>query len=163
MSDFQHLGNQFADLLGRVNDRFDVEYGPDPRMARVGRLHLPVGKGMLVLNHEFPGEEHLVLTLPDETGGHGVMQFNPNTGLMLANGGPNDVFLHQQRDLEELSDTWHGPGADPQDRQMNQALTERDMRETSSGKYMLGLNTMRSPLYQFDAHSGQVVGSVEED
>ena len=73
-----HLGEQFADLLGRVNDRFDVEYGPDPRMARVGRLHLPVSKGLLVLNHEFPKEEHLVMTLPDETGGHGVMQFNPD-------------------------------------------------------------------------------------
>jgi len=156
-----HLGEQFADLLGQVNERFDIDYGDNPALARVGGLHLPVSRGTLFLDPHGRGNEGMTLNIPNETGSSSLY-LRPATGVAHAQnyGEGGRLAFAEDGDLSEivgrvLTQRTESP------HQWHPQMLKRDAEDTDSGKYVVGLERAgQAHGWRFDPRTGRVVGPV---
>lgn len=167
----EHLGKQFADLLGRANDVFDIDYGEDPRMVRVGKLHLPVSRGTLNLSSGSvrPGisGQTLGLMLPSEAG-EKHLTLDPTTGWAMAQSfgkGRGSAMSNTDYAPGDLSGIVAGV-LDQEDEGVwdwQHRAVRRDAKDTDNGRYIIGLEGAgKIPGWRFDPRSGQVVGPAPE-
>ena len=160
--DQSHLSTQFAGLLRRVNDSFDIEYGDDPRMAKVGGVYLPVSRGQLETYKDDPGEHRLSLFVPGENRSN-RFDFNPNTGVSSVRTydeslerTPSFGFYDKPATVDEIAS--HAASTDGRIWDHDLTFMKMDKYETDSGRYVIGLPG--TGKLRFDPRSGQVVGPV---
>ena len=128
MSDFQHLGEQFAGVLRRAAD-MGIELPPDmPGMARIGGLHVPVSLAEMELyNDDDPLNKSagpgLVLGVPDEKGNVFSVSTRNGDKSKFSVVGPGTSHGHSP---EEFVDMYKN--AEPPD-QLERVYNERTMFE----------------------------------
>lgn len=160
----EHLGEQFAGLLRRVNDTFPVEYGDRPSMAKIGGLHVPVSLGQL-----WPESDSMTLHVPHENGSFFEVNLHPGTGEFSARTDDGNLFSGHDYDTdnpENFAELYHDspPPADQDWIDGNGGVMRAYSRWSGGGRYIGGAGKSGDGpgrlggRYQFDPLSGQVHG-----
>lgn len=170
MSVPRHLGEQFADILQGVNDTFDIEYGDNPSMAKIGGLHVPVSMGKIA---SVGGQRFMQLHVPHERGEMWDLFLEPE-------GEDGPVFFGQRmnyndnrtEDPEKFNQKYANPSpAHEEDLSMYARdpadILKKDAEDTLGGRLMVagtyappapGRRSSALAFYHFDPKTRSIAG-----